>query len=60
MGNTWTIQLNAYHVKSYIRLHYKENGHQQDYSWRVYLHTANALNRVGKLQIGQINHISRE
>ena len=35
----------------YIRLYYIENSHQQDNSWCVYIHTANALKRLRKLQL---------
>ena len=56
MGNTWFIQF----IDSYIRLYDKENGHQHDNSWRVCIHTANALKRQRRLQISLINHVSRE
>ena len=43
----------------YLRLYDKENGHQQDNSWYVYKHAANALKRLRKLQFCQGYHISR-
>ena len=44
---------------SYNRLYYIENSHQQDNSWCVYIHTANALKRLRKLQLCLSYHISR-
>ena len=44
---------------SYIRLYYIENSHQQDNSWCVFIHTANALKRLRKLQVCLSYHISR-
>ena len=37
----------------------KENGHQQDNSWYVYIFTEDALERLQKLQFCLSYHISR-
>ena len=61
MGGTWFIQFNDYHVYYRISMLYdKENGYQQDKSWCVYIHTANALKRMQITILSELCHISRK
>ena len=44
-----------------IRLYDKENGHLQDNSWCVYMHTANAFDETAQISIlSELYHISRK
>ena len=50
--------MNTMFTSVYLRLYDKENGLQQDNSWYVYIHIANALKRLRKLQFC-LSYISR-